>query len=40
MYIRHCLLSEIHQDKSVIKAQITICAIDGDSFTCHRCSEN
>ena len=40
MYIRYCLFYEFHQDKSVAEAQITICATYGDSFTCHRCSEN
>ena len=40
MYIRHCLLYEFRPDKSVAEAQITICATYGDSFTCHRYSEN
>ena len=40
MYIRHCLLYEFHQDKSHAEPQITICATYGDSFACHRCSEN
>ena len=40
MYIRRDLLYEFHQDKSVAEAQITICATYGDSFICHRCSEN